>query len=121
MTDSLTKPTRKKERTRDSMVSIFENAGLYSLKEMSSAGLAPARMMANAAKHMFNNPMNPLSYTGVGRQMAAAGELVERITQSYGKPEFGLKYTNIDGVHVDVWEETVIAKPFCNLKHFFLS
>ena len=121
MTDSLTKPTRKKERTRDSMVSIFENAGLYSLKEMSSAGLAPARMMANAAKHMFNNPMNPLSYTGVGRQMAAAGELVERITQSYGKPEFGLKYTNIDGVHVDVWEETVIAKPFCNLKHFVRS
>jgi len=121
MTDTLTKPPRKKERTKDIMASIFENSGLYSLKEMSSAGLAPTRMMANAAKHMFNNPMNPLAYTGVGRQMAAAGELVERITQSYGKPEFGLKYTNIDGKHVDVWEETAIAKPFCNLKHFVRS
>ncbi|MFM9889200.1 MAG: polyhydroxyalkanoate depolymerase [Rickettsiales bacterium] len=100
------------------MASIFENSGLYSLKEMSNAGLAPTRMMANAAKHIFSNPMNPMAYTGMGRQMAAAGELVERITQHYPKPEFGLTFTNIDGKHVDVWEETVIAKPFCKLKHF---
>ena len=100
------------------MVSIFENAGLYSLKEMSSASMAPTRMMANAAKHLFNNPMNPLSYTGVGRQMAAAGELVERITQDYPKPEFGLTYTNIGGKHVDVWEEVVLDKTFCALRQF---
>lgn len=110
--------TRRTEGRNDLMASIFENAGLYSLKEMHHAGLAPTRMMANAAKHMFNNPMNPLSYTGVGRQMAAAGELVERITQNYPKPEFGLTHTNIAGKHVDVWEEIVVEKAFCNLLHF---
>ena len=110
--------TQKTKGRNDIMASIFENAGLYSLKEMHHAGLAPTRMMANAAKHMFNNPLNPLSYTGVGRQMAAAGELVERITQNYPKPEFGLTYTNIDGKHVDVWEEVIVDKAFCKLLHF---
>ncbi len=100
------------------MASIFENAGLYSLKEMSSASLAPTRMMANATKHLFNNPLNPLSYTGVGRQMAAAGELVERVTQDYPKPQFGLTYTNINGKHVDVWDEVVLEKSFGALRQF---
>ncbi len=112
-----TKPRKTKERD-DIMATIFENAGLYSLKEMHHAGMAPTRMMANVAKHVFSNPMNPMSYTGLGRHMAAAGELVERITQSYPKPEFGIKFTQIDGKPVDVWEEVAIDKPFCKLLHF---
>ncbi len=111
------RPAKTKERD-DFMVAMFENAGLYSLKEMHHAGLAPTRMMANAIKHMFNNPMNPLAFTGMGRQIAAAGELVERITQSYPKPEFGIKFTQIDGKNVDVWEEVVIDKAFCKLLRF---
>ena len=101
-----------------SMATMFENAGLYSMKEMQNAGMAPTRMMANAAKMMFSNPMNPMAYTGMGRQIAAAGELVERITQSYPKPEFGITHTNIDGKHVDVWETVAVDKPFCRLLHF---
>ena len=113
-----TKPKKKTTERDDFMAHMFENSGLYSLKEMQNAGMAPTRMMANAAKIMFSNPMNPMSYTGVGRQMAAAGELVERITQSYPKPEFGIKFTQIDGKPVDVWEEIVIDKAFCKLIHF---
>lgn len=100
------------------MVSYFENTHLYQLKEMHHASLAPMRMMANATKHMFSNPMHPLSYTGLGRHMAAAGELVERITQSYPKPEFGILHTEIAGKKVDVWEEVLIEKPFCKLTRF---
>ncbi|MFZ4540729.1 MAG: polyhydroxyalkanoate depolymerase [Rickettsiales bacterium] len=112
-----TSPKRTEGRD-DLMATMFENAGLYSLKEMQNAGLAPTRMMANAAKMMFSNPMNPMSYTGVGRQMAAAGELVERITQSYPKPDFNIKFTQVDGKHVDVWEEVRVDKPFCKLLRF---
>ncbi len=118
MTKKTKKRAKKSEGKAEPMPSIFENAGLYSLKEMSSASMAPTRMMAHAAKHLFSNPLNPLSYTGVGRQMAAAGELVERVTQSYGKPEFGIKYTNIGGKHIDVWDEVVVTKPFCSLRQF---
>lgn len=100
------------------MAMIFENSGLYSLKEMQHASMAPIRVMANMTKNMFSNPLSPLSYTAAGRSLAAAGELVERITQSYPKPEFGLKYTNINGAHVDIWEEVVAEKPFCRLLRF---
>lgn len=100
------------------MVPYFENSQLYNLKEMQRAGMAPIRMMANATKHLFSNPLHPMSYTGLGRHMAAAGELLERITQSYPKPEFGLKTTTIEGKTVDVWEEVVLEKPFCKLKRF---
>lgn len=110
--------TKKRKGKPPKMPSMFENAGLYSLKEMSHAGLAPTRLMAHAAKHMFSNPMNPLAYTGVGRQMAAAGELVERITQSYGRPSFNLTSTTINEKRVDVWEEVVLEKPFCKLRRF---
>ncbi|MES2984371.1 MAG: polyhydroxyalkanoate depolymerase [Pseudomonadota bacterium] len=109
---------RNKEGRDNTMATLFENTGLYSLKEFQNAAMAPSRMMASAAKSMFNNPMNPLSYTSVGRQMAAAGELVERITQSYPKPDFNITYTNIGGKHVDVWEEVALDKPFCKLLHF---
>lgn len=100
------------------MVPYFENSQLYNLKEMQRAGMAPIRMMANATKHLFSNPLHPMSYTGLGRHMAAAGELLERITQSYPKPEFGLKTTTIEGKTVDVWEEVALEKPFCKLKRF---
>jgi poly(3-hydroxybutyrate) depolymerase len=96
----------------------FENSGLYSLKEMHHAGMTPVRMMAHASKHLFSNPMHPLSYTGFGRHLAAASELVERLTQNYPKPEFGLKHTEINGKNVEVWEEIVLTKPFCQLRHF---
>ena len=99
----------------------FENSGLYSMKEMQNAGMTPLRMMANATKQMFSNPMSPMSYTGIGRKMAATGELIERVTQSYPKPSFGLTHTNINGTHVDVWDEVVLSKPFCNLRHFARS
>ena len=96
----------------------FENAGLYSLKEMQNAGLTPLRMMANATKNMFSNPLSPLAYTDLGRHMAAGAELVERITQSYPKPEFGFTDTLIDGKKTAVWEEVVLEKPFCQLRQF---
>ncbi len=96
----------------------FENSGLYSLKEMSNASMTPLRMMANATKQMFSNPMSPLAYTGLGRHMAAGAELVERITQSYPKPEFGLTHTVVEGKTVEVWDEVVLEKPFCQLRRF---
>ncbi len=88
------------------------------MKEMGSASLTPARLMANMTKNMFSHPMNPLAYTTLGRHFAAGAELVERTTQSYPKPEFGLTHTSIDGKHVDVWDEVVLEKAFCKLRRF---
>lgn len=67
---------------------------------------------------MFSNPLSPLSYTEYGRQMAAASELVERVTKKYPKPEFGIKHVKVGDKTVDVKQEMVFEKPFCKLQHF---
>ncbi|MCI5049331.1 MAG: polyhydroxyalkanoate depolymerase [Rickettsiales bacterium] len=105
-------------RSEDEMIPYLENSHLYSLHEMQTAGMTPLRMMANATKHIFSNPLSPLSYTDYGRHVAAASELVERITKKYPKPEFGIKKVEAEGKRIDVEVETLIAKPFCNLLHF---
>ena len=90
----------------------------YQLYEMAHASLVPARAMSDAAHFLFRNPLNPLSATAFGKNIAAGAELFERMTRRYGKPVFGLDSVTIDGVDHDVLEEVVWTRPFCNLLHF---
>ncbi|MFW0777506.1 MAG: polyhydroxyalkanoate depolymerase [Rickettsiales bacterium] len=100
------------------MIQMHENSHLYHMHELQHAMLAPVHMFAEASKALHSHPMSPLSYTGYGRHIAAAAEVLERITDRYGKPEFGIKHTKIKDKRVEISEETIIEKPFCNLLHF---
>ena len=91
---------------------------IYQLYEMNHAAIAPFRAAADAMKLFHTNPLNPLSYTAMGRTAAASFELFERMTRRYGKPEFGLPTTVVDGATVRVKEDIVWSKPFCDLIHF---
>jgi poly(3-hydroxybutyrate) depolymerase len=66
----------------------------------------------------MRNPFNPFSYTNVGRNAAAAAELMERTTRRYKKPVFGIASTVVKDQQVAITEEIVWRKPFCNLIHF---
>jgi poly(3-hydroxybutyrate) depolymerase len=66
----------------------------------------------------MRNPFNPLSYTNMGRNAAAAAELLERTTRRYKKPAFGIPQTEVNGVPAAVTEEVVWHKPFCDLIRF---
>jgi poly(3-hydroxybutyrate) depolymerase len=90
----------------------------YQLYEFNHAALAPWRAVADATKLAFQNPLNPLSETTFGRSVAAAAELFERTTRRYGKPEWGIYETIVDGRAVPVAERIVWRKPFCSLLHF---
>lgn len=90
----------------------------YHLYEFNHAAMSPVRAMADMTRLYFQNPLNPLTHTPVGRQVAAGCEMVERLTRRYGKPEFGLHETTVSGVKVPVREEIVWSKPFCNLLYF---
>lgn len=90
----------------------------YHWYEMSHAAVAPWRAVVDATKLYYNNPLNPLSHSALGKNVAAACELFERSTRRYGKPEFGLETTTIDGIEVPVREKVVWKKPFCNLVRF---
>ena len=91
---------------------------LYHMYDAWHTALAPARFMAETAKTALSNPLSPLAYLPAARTMAAGAELFERTTRKFGKPEFGLGTTTIDGKKVKVSEEIVIEKPFCTLTHF---
>ena len=90
----------------------------YQFYEWNHAFLSPARALNDAVRLYYKNPLNPLTHTEWGRQMAAAGDLFERMTRRYGKPEFGIDSVVVDGEEVAVTEEVVWSRPFCNLLHF---
>ncbi|MBB3412273.1 poly(3-hydroxybutyrate) depolymerase [Rhizobium sp. BK316] len=90
----------------------------YQLYELNHAALAPFRAAADIMRFAYSNPLNPFSQTPMGRTISASLEMFERTTRRYGKPEFGLNETLIDGKKVAVREEIVWARSFCNLLHF---
>ena len=91
---------------------------MYWMYEMGQASLNPARAVTDATKILFQNPLNPWSHTQFGKSIAAACELFERTTRRYGKPEWGLHDTEVNGVRVPVEVRSVWEKPFCRLLHF---
>ena len=80
--------------------------------------VSPMRGVSDAVQLAFKNPGNPLTYTPLGRTVAASCELFERVTRRYGKPAFGLNETMINGVTVPVEERVVWERPFCRLVYF---
>ncbi|MBL4696899.1 MAG: polyhydroxyalkanoate depolymerase [Rhizobiaceae bacterium] len=90
----------------------------YHMFEMSHAAMSPMRVAAEVTKHFYSNPLNPVSHTAAGKQMAAMCEVFERTTRRYGKPEFGITSTLVDGVEVEVIEQIVWERSYCDLLHF---
>ena len=91
---------------------------LYYLHEMSRLSMAPARAMAEGLVLLLDHPLNPMAQTPMARAMASAADIFEHLTRSYGKPHWGLDTTTIDGVPVQVTEEVVIKRTYCDLLHF---
>ncbi len=90
----------------------------YQFYEWNHAFLSPARAVNDAVRLYYKNPLNPFAHTEIGRQIVAAGDLFERMTRRYGKPEFGLDTVEIDGEDVAVEERVVWERSFCRLIHF---
>ncbi|MEQ9560143.1 MAG: polyhydroxyalkanoate depolymerase [Rhodospirillales bacterium] len=91
---------------------------LYYLHEMQRLAMAPSRAVADALKFAANNPMNAFSHTPVGKAMGSAAEIYSRMTNKYGKPDWGIDHTTIDGKTVPVEIEVMIHRTYCDLVHF---
>src|SRR5258707_14226689 len=88
---------------------------MYWMYEMGQASLNPARAVTDATKILFQNPLNPWSHTDFGKSIAAGCELLERTTRRYGKPEWGLNDTEVNGVRTPIEIRSVSEKPLCRL------
>ncbi|QEQ97778.1 polyhydroxyalkanoate depolymerase [Neptunomonas concharum] len=92
---------------------------LYQLHHTLNQSVQPLHLWAQAWKKQLKLPwMLPFRYNSVTRTILATLELIERCTDNYDKPEFGLQYTQIDGEEIRVREEVVHSLPFCDLLHF---
>jgi poly(3-hydroxybutyrate) depolymerase len=76
----------------------------YEVHEMAYLALAPARVVSDLARTWLESPINPVSYTAAGRNLAASAKIFERLTRRYGKPAFGLPTTTISGKIVPIVE-----------------
>jgi poly(3-hydroxybutyrate) depolymerase len=97
---------------------MLENSSLYQWHEYCKMSMVPYRMMVKMNKTMHENPYSPLLDSKYGRTVSASLEIVERLTRSYSKPEFGIKDTDINGEKINIIQENVLYKPFCTLIHF---
>ena len=75
---------------------------MYWMYEMAQASLNPARAVTDATKILFQNPLNPWAHTEFGKSIAASCELFERTTRRYGKPEWGINDTEVNGVRTPI-------------------
>lgn len=91
---------------------------LYHAYEMTHAAISPIRTAAQMGQEVIRNPLNPMSETYGSRAVSAALEMFINATRRYGKPEFGIEETTIDGRPVPIIEEVVWSAPFCELRHF---
>ena len=91
---------------------------LYQLYDWQRAALEPWRAFAQAANDLYGNPDSPLSYLPGSRNVAAAFDLMTRLTQRYERPEFGIVSVRVGEREYAVRETVALEKPFCRLLHF---
>ena len=82
----------------------------YYAYEIAHAFMSPWRFGMQALRHSLEWPMNPVSKTPMGKNLIAACEVFENITRRYGKPAFGLKSTQINGLTVPIAEDIALTK-----------
>jgi poly(3-hydroxybutyrate) depolymerase len=91
---------------------------LYQLYDWQRAAMEPWRAMAEMANDFYGHPASPLSYLPGSRNVAAAFDLMGRLTQRYERPGFGFDRVRVGERELAVAEVFDREKPFCRLLHF---
>ncbi len=91
---------------------------LYAMNEYGYVAATPMRAAALAARNFWRSPLNPAAETAVGRTLYAATDLFANVTRRYGKPEWRIDKTIVNGTEVRVRQTTVWSSPWCKLLQF---
>lgn len=70
------------------------------------------------SQQLMAHPFNPYAKTLLGKSISAVLDSAFHHTKVYDKQPFDIKSTVIDGETVNITEQVILAKPFCNLIHF---
>lgn len=91
---------------------------LYQVHDLQRAVMEPWMWWAQANAAVFGNPLSPVSYAPQANKLAASFELMLRLTKRYTRPAFDIAHIQVNGRNVEVVEEVLLDKPFCQLLHF---
>lgn len=91
---------------------------LYAFYEMQRAAVAPMRAGARLQRSLWSSTFNPLAGTVLARTATAAADVFESVTRRYGKPEWGITSTRVNGVEVPVSPVAVHRETWCDLVYF---
>jgi poly(3-hydroxybutyrate) depolymerase len=94
---------------------------LYALNEFGYYASTPWRFAARAARDFWNAPNNPAGATEFGRNAYAAADLFANVTRRYGKPEWRIDSTEVNGQSVRVNSHVTWSSPWVNMIHFARS
>lgn len=91
---------------------------IYSAYEAAHQLIAPLRQSMRAAASLIDSPVNIFRDSLPGRAAIAGHNVFEMATRRYGKPDWQLPTTTIDGIDVPISVETILEKPFGRLVRF---
>ena len=91
---------------------------LYALNEFGYYAATPMRLAARMARDALGSAANPLADTPMGRNGFAAADLFTNVTRRYGRPEWRIDSTVVNGTSVRVRPTTVWESPWCKLVQF---
>jgi poly(3-hydroxybutyrate) depolymerase len=91
---------------------------LYALNEMGYHAGTPMRAAARMARDVWGAPYNPVAEHPFARNITAAADLFANVTRRYGKPDWKINQTVINGHPVRVSTHTVWSSPWVKLVHF---
>jgi poly(3-hydroxybutyrate) depolymerase len=91
---------------------------IYQFYDWHRAALEPWRAMARMVNDFYGHPMSPLACLPGSRNVAAAFDLVGRLTQYYERPAFAIGKIRVGERDCAVEEVFELDRPFCRLLHF---
>ncbi|WP_353230731.1 polyhydroxyalkanoate depolymerase [Novosphingobium sp.] len=91
---------------------------LYKAYEIHRSFMNAGSAVASMTADWLSNPRHPLATTAANQAMASALEVFAHAAAPRGKPAFGYKTVQIDGVAHTVTETTEVHRPFGALKKF---
>lgn len=90
---------------------------MYELYDATSYLLQPMRKYAQIFRSSLRSNPRILDF-GAGRLLEGLADMYDRSTRYIKKPEFNIDFVDVDGKQVNVYQTTVLKKPFCHLVHF---
>ncbi len=100
--------------------SRYSYMAVHAWQRMMEGPSAVFKFMADQLDERITSPLGHEFYrdNAFQRGTAARLRLLQRLTQSYNKPAFGITQVNMKGKDITVYQETVFETAFCKLLRF---